>query len=182
MIKNILCVIVGTATLLLLTVNPVLADSNHVQFDFESGDLQGWRVVEGWFEHPVSDRAVFHNRYSEIPMNHYNKQGRFYLSTVERKTGPSNDQMTGVVESPVFVLEGDVLRASTSFNPQAIRGALSALMLEYGVNVVSTHDSDETAPLLAMMTRHAPLSLVNEHGRLVHLLTTRNDYYYLPTQ
>jgi len=106
MIKNILCVIVGTATILLLTVNPVLASSNHVQFDFESGDLQGWRVVEGWFEHPVSDRAVFHNGYAEVPQNRYNKQGQFYLSTVERKTGPSNDQMTGVLESPVFVLDG----------------------------------------------------------------------------
>jgi hypothetical protein len=77
-----------------------------VRFDFESGDLQGWKVVEGWFENPVTNRAVFHNVYPEIPENHYNKQGQFYLSTVERQTGPSNDQMTGVIESPVFVLDG----------------------------------------------------------------------------
>ncbi|MCP4450278.1 MAG: hypothetical protein GY809_02370 [Planctomycetes bacterium] len=66
-------------------------------------------MVEGSFEHLVSDRAVFHNVYAEIPGNRYNKQGRFFLSTVERKTGPSNDQMTGVVESPVFALEGPTL-------------------------------------------------------------------------
>ena len=92
---------------------PDLASSpkpnNQVQFDFETGDLQGWKVVEGGFENPVSDRAVFHNVYPEIPQNRYNKQGRYYLSTVERKTGPSNDQMTGVIESPVFVLEGPVM-------------------------------------------------------------------------
>ena len=82
---------------------------DRIQFDFETGDLQGWKVVEGWFENPVSDRTVFHNVYPEIPQNRYNKQGRFYLSTVERKTGPSNDQMTGVIESPVFVLDGPAM-------------------------------------------------------------------------
>jgi hypothetical protein len=77
-----------------------------VRFDFETGDLEPWRVVEGWFEHPVSSREMFHNVYPEIPQNRYNHQGRFYLSTVERKSGPSNDEMTGVMESPVFVLAG----------------------------------------------------------------------------
>ena len=57
----------------------------------------------------MSDRAVFHNVYPEIPENRYNKQGQFYLSTVERKTGPSNDQMTGVIESPVFVLDAPAM-------------------------------------------------------------------------
>ena len=77
-----------------------------VRFDFETGDWQQWRVVEGEFEHPISSREVFHNTYAEIPQNRYNKQGRFYLSTVERKVDASNDAMTGVLESPVFVLEG----------------------------------------------------------------------------
>ena len=45
-------------------------------------------MVEGWFENPVSDRAVFHNVYPEIPENRYNKQGQFYLSTVEQKIDP----------------------------------------------------------------------------------------------
>ena len=86
-------------------VPPVAADAQDgIRFDFETGDLQGWKVVEGWFENPVSDRAVFHNVYAEVPENRYNKQGTFYVSTVERKSGPSNDQMTGVLESPVFVL------------------------------------------------------------------------------
>ncbi|MCX6929878.1 MAG: hypothetical protein NT154_42700, partial [Verrucomicrobia bacterium] len=78
--------------------------SAEVRFDFETGDLQQWRVVEGEFENPVSSREVFHNVYAEIPQNRYNKQGRFYLSTVERKVDASNDAMTGVLESPVFVL------------------------------------------------------------------------------
>ncbi|MBE7503092.1 MAG: hypothetical protein HS113_22980 [Verrucomicrobiales bacterium] len=80
-----------------------------LRFDFETGDLQGWRVVEGEFEHPVSEREVFHNTYPEIPGNRYNKQGRYHLSTVERRSGPSNDPMTGVIESPVFVLDAPEL-------------------------------------------------------------------------
>jgi hypothetical protein len=98
------CVILETAVILSFLAHPSLAGQVH--FDFESGDLQGWRVVEGSFEHPVTDRAVFHNQYAEIPGNRYNKQGRFYLSTVERQSGPSNDQMVGIIESPVFVLQG----------------------------------------------------------------------------
>ena len=37
--------------------------ADEVRFDFETGDLQQWRVVEGWFENPVSDRETFHNVY-----------------------------------------------------------------------------------------------------------------------
>ena len=76
-------------------------------FDFESGDLQGWKVIEGKFDYFVSDRAEFHNRYANYPSMKYNKQGKYYLSTVEQQPGrPSNDKMTGIAESPVFVLTG----------------------------------------------------------------------------
>jgi len=83
------------------------AAEDTVRFDFETGDLQGWQVVEGEFDYVVSDRPLFHNRYPDQPDNKYNKQGKYYLSTVEQKPGmPSNDRMTGVAESPVFELAG----------------------------------------------------------------------------
>ena len=37
-----------------------------VRFDFETGDLQGWEVVEGAFDYFVSDRPEFHNRYPGV--------------------------------------------------------------------------------------------------------------------
>ena len=90
---------------MLLTVTIAATAEEVVRFDFESGDLQGWQVVEGQFDRVVSDRPTFHNRYPDQPGNQYNKQGRYYLSTVEQQPGqPSNDRMTGVIESPVFVL------------------------------------------------------------------------------
>jgi len=80
------------------------APGERVRFDFETGDLQGWEVVEGRFDYFVSDRAEFHNRYPGVS-SRYNKQGKYYLSTVEQQPGrPSADRMTGVAESPVFIL------------------------------------------------------------------------------
>lgn len=82
-------------------------DKDMVIFDFESGNLQGWRIIEGKFDRFLSDRENFHNRYPDYPDNKYNKQGKYYLSTVEQQPGmPSNDRMTGIAESPVFTLTG----------------------------------------------------------------------------
>ena len=89
--------------LLALAILAAPAAGQQIHFDFETGDLQGWQVVEGAFDYLVSDRARYHNP----PPRPYNKQGKYYLSTVEQQPGkPSNDRFTGVVESPVFVLEG----------------------------------------------------------------------------
>lgn len=71
-----------------------------VRFDFESGDLQGWAVLEGGFGKVVSDRAKEHH--GGAP---YTKEGSFFLSTLESEDGTRpNDAFTGVIESPVVVL------------------------------------------------------------------------------
>ena len=75
--------------------------SSSLCFDFESGDLQGWRVIEGSFELLVCDRKEFHN--SSDP---YNKQGQYFLSTLEQRDYRPNDSFTGTIESPVFELTG----------------------------------------------------------------------------
>lgn len=68
-------------------------------FDFETGDLQGWEVVEGQFGRLVCDRKVFHHTGEP-----YNKQGEFLLSTLETVDYRPNDGFTGVVTSPAFTL------------------------------------------------------------------------------
>ena len=74
--------------------------ASEVRFDFESGDLQGWRVLEGEFGKVVSDRAKEHHGGGP-----YTKEGKFFLSTLESADGQSpNDDFTGVIESPVVVL------------------------------------------------------------------------------
>ena len=81
-----------------LGVGVASAADEAVRFDFESGDLQGWRIVEGKFGQLLNDRKMFRNR-KDLP---FNKQGKYFLDTVER----GGDRQTGVVESPVFVLRG----------------------------------------------------------------------------
>jgi hypothetical protein len=75
------------------------------RFDFETGDLQGWTVVEGGFGLLVSDMKEFRNH----PGTPYNKQGTYYLSTVETKNYRGNDGFTGVVRSPGFAIRADHL-------------------------------------------------------------------------
>jgi len=80
------------------------APVGNLRFDFEAGDLQGWRVVEGSFEAVVNDRERFHHLAGGA---RYNKQGRYFLTTLERAAGGrGNDKQTGVIESPVFTLKG----------------------------------------------------------------------------
>ena len=71
-----------------------------VRFDFESGDLQGWQVLDGDFGKLVSDRAIEHH--GGRP---YTKEGKWFLSTLESADGQHPvDVFEGLVESPVVVL------------------------------------------------------------------------------
>ena len=76
--------------------------ADEVRFDFESGDLDGWKVLEGRFDSLISERETFHNS----PTERYNKQGRYFLSTLERADGTADDTQVGVVQSPTFTLGG----------------------------------------------------------------------------
>lgn len=85
---------------------------------------------------------------------------------IERRTGSSF--LRGIVdktlftsaiylrehfEVPVLIVEGKVDYTYGAFSPQAVRGALCAMMLVYGLSVLSTPDMEETAALIAMMAR-----------------------------
>jgi ERCC4-type nuclease len=56
-------------------------------------------------------------------------------------------------EVPILIVEGAVDYAYTSFHPQAVRGALTSMMLEYGLNLLSTQDLDDTVAVIAMLAR-----------------------------
>ena len=74
-----------------------------LRFDFESGDLQGWKVVEGKFDLLISDRKSL-PKWKHRP---YNREGKYHLSTVAIKgAATASDKMTGVLESPRFKLTG----------------------------------------------------------------------------
>ncbi|HQK95728.1 MAG TPA: hypothetical protein PLD23_19680 [Armatimonadota bacterium] len=80
---------------------PAATQGNPLRFDFETGDLQGWRIVEGQFDEVVCGKATGRNAPGDL-----NKQGRYFLSSIERPGGRGDDSMTGIIESPAFWLDG----------------------------------------------------------------------------
>ena len=75
-------------------------------FDFESGKLEPWKVVEGEFGHIIGNRdRFFHNQ------GEYNKQGEYYLTTLETSATAErgSDQQTGVIVSPLFIPKGGTM-------------------------------------------------------------------------
>jgi ERCC4-type nuclease len=54
---------------------------------------------------------------------------------------------------PVLLVEGEVDYTHSRFDPQAVRGALSSMMLLYGVSVLASPTTEETVSLLTMMAR-----------------------------
>lgn len=75
-------------------------------FDFESGKLDPWKVVEGNFGHIIGSRPEFFRNEKE-----YNKQGTYYLTTLESSADAERgmDGQTGVIVSPLFVPEGGTM-------------------------------------------------------------------------
>ena len=71
-----------------------------VRFGFESGTTDGWCVTHGDLGRFLCDRPTW---YDGKP---FGKSGRYFLSTIETRTGPWNDGFTGHAESPVFVPTG----------------------------------------------------------------------------
>jgi len=100
---------------------------------------------------------------------------RYVLSkrlAIDRRTGSS--LLRGIMEKtlftsaiylrehfsvPVLIVEGEVNTAYSRFDPQAIRGALSSMMLLYGVSVLSVPNVEETAVLIAMMARQEQIGI-----------------------
>ncbi len=60
---------------------------------------------------------------------------------------------------PILIVEGDVDYAYTAFHPQAVRGALTAMALNYGVNVLSTPNVTESAHLIVMAARQEQIGI-----------------------
>jgi fructan beta-fructosidase len=75
-----------------------------LRFDFETGDLQDWAIVDGRLDLVVCERPSL-PAWPHVP---FNKQGKYHLSTVATRGGKgADDAMTGIIESPVITLRGD---------------------------------------------------------------------------
>ena len=90
-----------------LSLTSVFASAqDQLLFDFESGDLDGWAIVQGENTKPIGSRTVEYNK-PDVP---YQKSGTYYLTTLESAANDSpTDETICVIESPVFRITGDSL-------------------------------------------------------------------------
>ena len=81
---------------------PATPSKRSASFDFESGKLEPWKVIEGKLGHVIGSRDRFFRDIGD-----YNKQGKHYLTTLEPSADATKgaDQQTGVLISPLFVPE-----------------------------------------------------------------------------
>jgi ERCC4-type nuclease len=54
---------------------------------------------------------------------------------------------------PILIVEGKADYTYSRFRPKAVLGALTSMVIEYGLGVLSTADIEETADLIAMLCR-----------------------------
>ncbi len=62
-------------------------------------------------------------------------------------------------EIPILILEGEVNYKYTQFSPQAVRGALTSMMIEYGINVLHTANLEETEAIVTMIARQEQIGV-----------------------
>ena len=79
---------------------PAAPSNRSASFDFESGELEPWKIVEGKFGHIIGSRTEFFRNGRP-----YNNQGKYYLTTLEPSADAERgmDAQTGVIVSPLFI-------------------------------------------------------------------------------
>jgi hypothetical protein len=127
-------------SVLAVLASPTGAPAATVRFDFETGDLQGWRIMEGRLECPVCSRETYHNP-AWGPA--YNKQGKYFVSTLETASGAMDPAQTAVLESPVFVVAGP--EVSFLIGGGSEKEAYVALCTEDGTEMLKARGEEHEA-------------------------------------
>jgi len=90
------------------------------------------------------------------------------LTSTERSLLRQVKELSEAYERPLLIIEGDLKASKTQIHPNALRGALAAILTDFGVPVVRVEDERETAALLYAIARREQLELkraVSPHGR-----------------
>jgi len=73
-------------------------------------------------------------------------------------------------DKPVLIIEGDDLYGQRQIHPNAVRGALTAIAIDFGVPILRSKDAEDTALMLAAIAKREQ----QEHGREVAMHGTRS--------
>lgn len=115
----------------------------------------------GFMVNPIEDEEGHIDRYILAPQLAVERRTpRTFLEGIRDKSlFTSAIYLHEHFDTAVLIMEGHIDFDATGFHPQAVRGALSAMVLEYGLSVLPTADAEETAHLLAMMAQHVQVGV-----------------------
>lgn len=83
-------------------------------------------------------------------------------------------------ERPVLIIEGEKLYTGRQIHPNAIRGALSTIALDFGIPIINTKDEEDTAALIHIMAKREQEENKREislHGRKTSLTLKAQQEY-----
>jgi Fanconi anemia group M protein len=86
----------------------------------------------------------------------------FLQSMVDKRLIDQAKQLAEAFERPVLILEGEELYTQRGIHPNAIRGALASLAVDYGIPILPTQDEKETARLLFAIARREQEGVARE--------------------
>lgn len=95
----------------------------------------------------VSDRAGVERKTTED----------FVTSLIDGRLFQQVDELSKTFLRPVLIIEGSSLYGARNVHPNAVRGALSAIAVDYKLPVLWTRDAKETAGLIAVMAKREQL-------------------------
>ena len=75
------------------------------------------------------------------------------LFTKERDIFKQMSNLRRAYERPILLIEGEDLYTRRNVHPNAIRGALSSIIVDFGVSILMSRDSEDTAGLIYSMAR-----------------------------
>jgi Fanconi anemia group M protein len=80
--------------------------------------------------------------------------------------------LASYADQPFIILEGNLDKIYSLIEPESVAGAISALLVIYGISVVLSPNIDETARLIGRMIKHATQGL----GYEIPLRTNKPKY------
>jgi len=86
----------------------------------------------------------------------------FLQSIVDKRLMEQAQRLGETFERPMLILEGEGLYSLRAIHPNAIRGALSALAIDFGIPILPTRDEKETAAVLAIVARREQIEQTRE--------------------
>lgn len=86
----------------------------------------------------------------------------FLQSIVDKRLLDQAGRLSETFERPVLILEGEGLYSRRAIHPNAIRGALAALVVDFNIPILPTQNEEETALVLAAIARREQVEQVRE--------------------